>query len=295
MVRIKNFRAALLIFLLLGFSKSQATVQCSALLSTPILRTVKDDFKGLGLIKYVSSKLLYRSGLHTIKTVSGEDVVAMIDGPTRNNLKKIEIGAANHPLCKDCIQVDNRSSIFDMHRDNIELAYVESKLKSPENKKSRIELGKEAGLLSERELAPWHVEVFGRPLPDLLDPFAVASAEEGLLADARDIPLPSGSSDLIITKNFPWFQRLSPIERVKSLYPESGLVFREIREVLTEYNRLLAPGGRVLILINGEGLPYETMWNHISVASQIGLGYSFVEPNTLEVQGVLLEKPGLKD
>lgn len=87
--------------------------------------------------------------------------------------------------------------------------------------------------------------------------FAVET-RNGVVADARELPFKDGSVSIMVTKHLPWAAHQK--EEVRKF----------IREVLTEYKRVLSKDGVSLILVNGDNDPAVLLKGHRDIALELG-------------------------
>lgn len=253
-----------------------------------------NEFNGLHAFDFLASFFKEKMGFDLLPTIDGAVVEDWIVKPLGKR-RKIEVGAATSPLCADCTQVDHTSSLWEMAEGNLRQTYISSFGRHQSDRARQNKIKKKAAKvydsMSESERLFWYSEFTGSSVEELLQPFAVVTSADGILADATQIPMSSGSVEIIITKNFPWFYPIGIMNRTRLATAWSGHVFRSIEMVLFEYHRLLAPGGKVLILVQGQGRPFLYMWNHIQLARRMGFQVSFVGENKINIQGIVLEKP----
>ena len=172
--------------------------------------------------------------------------------PLRENPRvlKVEIGAADEPLCADCVQVDKYASQYD-------LASVDAD--------SRFRGKKPAALLRAMQRRYRGLPGFRMSLGELTAPWA--AAQGGIIADAQSLPFQDRSVGFLVTKCFPWF-----------FYPcLTGSKLRQhrafVRRILAEYLRVLTDDGVLILLTDdssdpGQGL--DSFLPHALIAAELG-------------------------
>ena len=162
---------------------------------------------------------------------------------------QVEIGAANQPICADCVQVDKYVSQFDLFSRK---EWEQTGERPPAAPLLR-------SLRSRNRSFPRTVETFRAPW---------AAARGGIIADALEMPFKDGAVGFLVSKCFPWF------------IPE-GLDARNekaqrrlIRKLLAEYQRVLAPGGAILLMgsemVDRPGTELDRFWPHAVIAAELG-------------------------
>jgi SAM-dependent methyltransferase len=101
--------------------------------------------------------------------------------------------------------------------------------------------------------------------------FEAVRSEAGVIADARRLPLRDGSVSMLVSKNFPWMAANKP--RVQAL----------IDEVLSEFRRVSAEGGVILLLMDSKPpLSFEEkMRYHRKAAERLGFAVRPVRGSTV--------------
>jgi SAM-dependent methyltransferase len=127
------------------------------------------------------------------------------------------------------------------------------------------------------------------PENKLLEPYAVVTSKRGIVADARHVPLADGTASLIVSKDFPWFHRVSLMDRTVLGHPWYGRILSMVEGYLEEQHRLLAPGGKSVVLADGED-PFRTMWHHIKLAERLGFSVELVRDRSKPISGLVLTK-----
>lgn len=167
---------------------------------------------------------------------------------------KVEIGAADSPICDDCIQIDKYRSVKDLFTQQLSKQLGRPPLPSEiEN-----QLERSTALRHEFE-APW----------------AVAIVEKGVVGDANHLPLAASSVSLLISKHFPWF---GPLTRKDEI----------IRPILQEYHRVMKNDGKVLLLTD-HPRNWEIFMMHYQIAQDLGFKVLFVDAPMYS--GLILSKP----
>lgn len=103
--------------------------------------------------------------------------------------------------------------------------------------------------------------------------FAVQT-RNGVIADARALPFADQSVSIMVTKHLPWANQESPEVR------------EFIRDVLSEYKRVLSDDGYSMILVNGNHDPAALLGAHRDIA--IELGFEAIPVRGEEFSGFVL-------
>lgn len=201
----------------------------------------------IGLSSLQAQALSCRS-LFSDPLFSQSDVLKIINSSEVHFSKKVEIGGGADPICSNCIQVD-------VVRD-----LVDSVMRGNPSLKSRAQV---------RETLMKNPDV--RAEFDIDAPWA-AGGSRGVIADGRSLPFKNSSLQLVVKKNFPWFQAQG----------------REIRSFLQEYYRVLSPKGVAIFLFHGSESPQVKMKTHVQEAKKLGFRVDFTQGP--DVSGLLLQK-----
>ena len=166
--------------------------------------------------------------------------------------ESIEIAAGSKPICKNCIQIDKYSNTKEMMQNY-------SKVENPKMQSREIE----ARLI-----------VANKFDPKLSSNNFAAKTQNGIIADAYDLPFEPNSISIIISKNFEWFNNKEPE--------------KTIRPLLEEYRRVLKEGGEVYLLKDGTN-NFEAFEIHRSIAQFLGFRTKLIRLKNPNSSGILLK------
>lgn len=248
-------------------------------------------YRGLHLPSYLSSRLRHALGRDksTRRQIPWSKVQDLLKAPTQGKLLRIEIGAATKPICPDFVQVDKYTSDFQMDKANATY-WLKAWGYKPGDKIPKGVLMQTGGFLTDKDRLRRLAAQGATSAQELLKPYAVVTGKRGIVADARRIPLADRSASLIVSKNFPWFHRVGLMDRTVLGHPWYGRILSLVKGYLKEQHRLLAPGGKAVVLASTKEAPFRLMWSHIKLAERMGFSVELVRDRSRPVSGIVLTK-----
>ena len=204
------------------------------------------SYGDLGFTSYCGNILMRAVGLNVYPRMSLAEYKAALGNQASN---KVEVGAATSPVCDNCIQLDLYTSAFNREKTEAEkwLRIWNIEPGDPMSKGGRMQTG---GWLSDEERMQRFMAQTAATREELLRPWAVATAERGVIADAGHMPFADNSIKSIFKRGFdPWIVQIPMIERLFPGAKNSWYrpILKMLEHYLNEQYRVLEPGGQVFI------------------------------------------------